>query len=158
MTKGTASNSYASPQLQDAISRLEKMHSQAREEVLEQEYLVSKGEPEKSLRDAQSHARRVRDALRWARRRVRGTWQSLLLLLLKYYLALFVVDFGHDLWKTDTIPALGTPDFAAMAFNSAEMALFAGTIFGLMEWWSGRRAYAKVLGPLPSQAETEKRS
>lgn len=158
MTEGTASNPYASLQLQDAISRLEKMHAEAKEEVLEQEYLVSKGEPEKSLQKAQQHAQQTKQALRWARGQVRGTWQALLLLLLKYNLCLFAAIFGHDLWDAYKDPVLAARGFGVMAWDAAESAIIGGTIYGLLEWWRGRRAFAKVLGPLPAQAETEKRS
>lgn len=155
MTKGTASNSYASPQLQDAISRLEKMHEEAKEEVRQQEYLSSKGEPEKALREAQQHAQRTGQALYWARGQGRRMprWLSL---LLRNCLILFPVAFGLKLWDTYTTPLTGTPDFWVLAFDAALDAVLFGTVFGLLEWRRGRRVYAELLRPQPSS--TEKRS
>ena len=115
-------------------------------------------EPEKALREAQQQVQRTGQALRWARGQVRGAWQSLLLLLLKYYLGLFAAIFGHDLWDAYTDSVLAARGFGVMAWDAAESAILAGTIFGLLEWWRGRRMYAEVLGQELSKAETEKRS
>jgi hypothetical protein len=153
MTKGTASNSYASPQLQDAISRLEKMHVEAREEVRQQEYRSSKGEPEKALREAQHHAQRTGQALSWARGQGRRMPRFLLSLLLRNFLILFPLAFGLKLWDTYTSPLTGTPDFWILAFDAALDTLVFSTTFGLLEWWRGRRAYKELVEPGLSKKE-----